>query len=131
MLAESAIDTLSHATLFPAPSTRYAPIGREMNPRHPDLLLGRNSAFGLRIHTGQLVAGSASFTCPIGAGCKAKTSNHKTRPFLPPPPTRSQAFKINRIPTIRNALNSYFAHSPTPEILTPSCKVKTAKATTP
>jgi hypothetical protein len=39
VLAESAIDALSHAALFPAPGTRYASIGGEMNPRQPDLLL--------------------------------------------------------------------------------------------
>lgn len=39
VLAESAIDALSHAALFPAPATRYASIGGEMNPRQPKLLL--------------------------------------------------------------------------------------------
>lgn len=39
VLAESAIDALSHAALFPAPDTRYASIGGEMNPRQPKLLV--------------------------------------------------------------------------------------------
>jgi len=38
VLAESAIDALSHAALFPAPGTRYASIGGEMNPRQPELV---------------------------------------------------------------------------------------------
>ena len=38
VLAESAIDALSHAALFPAPATRYVSIGGEMNPKQPDLL---------------------------------------------------------------------------------------------
>jgi hypothetical protein len=38
VLAESAIDALSHAALFPAPGTRYASIGGQMNPRQPELI---------------------------------------------------------------------------------------------
>lgn len=38
VVAESAIDALSHAALFPAPGTRYASIGGQMNPRQPLLL---------------------------------------------------------------------------------------------
>lgn len=38
VLAESAIDALSYASLFPAPGTRYASIGGEMNPRQPELI---------------------------------------------------------------------------------------------
>lgn len=38
VLAESAIDALSHAQLFPAPLARYASIGGQMNPRQPELI---------------------------------------------------------------------------------------------
>jgi len=38
VLAESAIDALSYASLFPASGTRYASIGGEMNPRQPELI---------------------------------------------------------------------------------------------
>ncbi len=39
VFCESAIDALSHATLFPAPLTaRYASIGGQMNPRQPELI---------------------------------------------------------------------------------------------
>jgi Toprim-like/Protein of unknown function (DUF3991) len=38
VVTESAIDALSHATLFPALKTRYASIGGEMNPLQPELV---------------------------------------------------------------------------------------------
>ena len=38
VLAESAIDALSHAQLFPAPSARYASIGGQMNSKQPELI---------------------------------------------------------------------------------------------
>ncbi|BBO86809.1 hypothetical protein DSCO28_73750 (plasmid) [Desulfosarcina ovata subsp. sediminis] len=38
VIAESAIDALSHATLFPDPAARYASIGGKMNPEQPDLI---------------------------------------------------------------------------------------------
>lgn len=38
VLAESAIDALSYAALFPAPGTRYASIGGEMTARQPGLV---------------------------------------------------------------------------------------------
>ena len=38
VLCESAIDALSHAALFPAPGSRYASIGGQMNPRQPELV---------------------------------------------------------------------------------------------
>jgi Toprim-like/Protein of unknown function (DUF3991) len=38
VVCESAIDALSHAALFPAPGTRYASIGGQMNPLQPELL---------------------------------------------------------------------------------------------
>ncbi len=38
MIAESAIDALSHVVLFPALCARYASIGGQMNPRHPALI---------------------------------------------------------------------------------------------
>lgn len=38
VLAESAIDALSHAQLFPDAGTRYASIGGQMNPRQPGLI---------------------------------------------------------------------------------------------
>jgi hypothetical protein len=38
VIAESAIDALSHATLFPAQQARYASIGGQPNPRQPELL---------------------------------------------------------------------------------------------
>jgi len=38
VVCESAIDALSHAALFPAPGTRYASIGGQMNPLQPELV---------------------------------------------------------------------------------------------
>jgi len=38
VVCESAIDALSHAALFPAPETRYASIGGQMNPLRPELV---------------------------------------------------------------------------------------------
>lgn len=38
VLCESAIDALSYAALFPAPDTRYASLGGQMNPKQPLLL---------------------------------------------------------------------------------------------
>lgn len=38
VIAESAIDALSHAQLFPSPAARYASIGGQMNPRQPSLI---------------------------------------------------------------------------------------------
>lgn len=38
MFAESAIDALSYATLFPDTTARYASIGGKMNPEQPDLI---------------------------------------------------------------------------------------------
>lgn len=38
VLCESAIDALSHATLFPSLHTRYASLGGQMNPKQPALL---------------------------------------------------------------------------------------------
>ena len=39
VFCESAIDALSHATLFPAAGTRYASIGGKLNPQQPGLVL--------------------------------------------------------------------------------------------
>lgn len=39
VLCESAIDALSHATLFPSDATRYASIGGQMNKKQPALLM--------------------------------------------------------------------------------------------
>jgi hypothetical protein len=38
VFCESAIDALSHAALFPAPSSRYASIGGQVNPQQPELI---------------------------------------------------------------------------------------------
>lgn len=38
VIAESAIDALSHAALFPEPSARYASTGGKMNPAQPELI---------------------------------------------------------------------------------------------
>jgi Toprim-like len=38
VIAESAIDALSYAALFPDTQARYASIGGEMNPRQPELI---------------------------------------------------------------------------------------------
>lgn len=38
VIAESAIDALSFAGLFPAPATRYASTGGKMNPKQPELV---------------------------------------------------------------------------------------------
>jgi hypothetical protein len=38
VICESAIDALSYATLFPAPHTRYASLGGQLNPKQPELL---------------------------------------------------------------------------------------------
>lgn len=38
VFCESAIDALSHASLFPAPSSRYASIGGQVNPQQPELI---------------------------------------------------------------------------------------------
>jgi hypothetical protein len=38
VICESAIDALSHAALFPAPSSRYASIGGQVNPHQPELI---------------------------------------------------------------------------------------------
>ena len=38
VFCESAIDALSHATVFPAPSSRYASIGGQVNPQQPELI---------------------------------------------------------------------------------------------
>ncbi len=38
VLCESGIEALSHAQLFPAPATRYASIGGEMNSKQPQLI---------------------------------------------------------------------------------------------
>ena len=53
VLAESAIDALSHAVLFPDEGARYKSIGGQTNPRQPDLI----HAEVLRMGTGsQIVA---------------------------------------------------------------------------
>lgn len=39
VVCESAIDALSHATLFPAGTTRYASLGGQMNKKQPALLM--------------------------------------------------------------------------------------------
>jgi hypothetical protein len=49
---ESAIDCLSHATLFPDPTTRYVSIGGRMNPAQPRLI---TAAVG-RLPTGEVIA---------------------------------------------------------------------------
>jgi hypothetical protein len=38
VFCESAIDALSHASLFPDPRTRYASVGGKLNPAQPDLI---------------------------------------------------------------------------------------------
>jgi hypothetical protein len=38
LFAESAIDALSHAALFPSEKTRYSSIGGQVNPTQPDLI---------------------------------------------------------------------------------------------
>lgn len=38
VFCESAIECLSHATLFPDPATRYASVGGKLNPRQPALI---------------------------------------------------------------------------------------------
>jgi hypothetical protein len=38
VFCESAIDALSHASLFPAPNSRYASIGGQVNPQQPELI---------------------------------------------------------------------------------------------
>jgi hypothetical protein len=60
VLAESAIDALSHASLFPAVGTRYASIGGEMNPRQPELI--RAAAARLPLN-GKIIAAMDNDAC--------------------------------------------------------------------
>jgi hypothetical protein len=51
VVAESAIDAISHASLFSGPLVRYASVGGQMNPRQPELI----SATILRLSEGSEV----------------------------------------------------------------------------